>query len=267
MPLADLSRRARRLARYHFGFRQRARARRFRGVHRGERCFIIGNGPSLNAVDLRRFKQERTFGFNGIYLKHDEMGFEPTYYIVEDRLYMEQHAEKINQIDYAIRFFPERHMDLVPNPGENTYFLRFDWHPYRPTSLRYREASFSTDVTRFVGIGQSVTFAGLQIAFYMGFNPVYLVGMDHSKVVPPTGEKVGSRVRTEGEDSNHFHPRYSAGTDWYYPDWKVVNRAFSCAREAFDRDGRTVYNATAGGKLELFERVDFDSLFRADALK
>ena len=242
--------------------RQRARVRRFHNAHRGERCFIVGNGPSLNAVDLRRLQGERTFGVNGIYLKRDEMGFEPTYYIVEDPLYMQQHAERINQIDYAVRFFPERYIDLVPNPGENTCFLLFDWSLYKPASSGYREPRFSTDIERRVGTGGSVTFVALQVAFYMGFDPVYLVGMDHNIVVPPTAEHViRNRYRFAGSDPNHFRSDCGAGTEVYLPQWDVVNRGFTRARDAFECDGRRIYNATTGGKLELFERVDFGSLF------
>lgn len=262
MHVGELRRRLRRRVRYHFGFRQRARARRFRELHKGERCFVIGNGPSLNRVDLSYLDQEVTFGVNGIYHKHDAVGFEPTYYIVEDPLYMEQHIDQIRQIDYAVKFFPERHLDLIPHSGEDTYFLLFDWGVYRGDSPHYRQPSFSTDVVRRVGTGHSVSFVALQLAHYMGCDPVYLVGMDHSVVVPPHSEKLGERrYRTEGSDPNHFHPHYRAGQDWYYPDWEVIDEAFGEAREAFARDGRSIYNATVGGKLEIFDRVDFASLF------
>ena len=56
----------------------------FRNRHRGQRAFILGNGPSLNECDLTRLKNEVTFGVNGIFLNYDRMGFHPTYYVVED---------------------------------------------------------------------------------------------------------------------------------------------------------------------------------------
>ena len=93
---SSISNRVRRQWRYLFGGRRRAKVRQFRDIHRGRHCFVLGNGPSLNAVDLVRLNREYTFGVNGIHLAHEDKGFEPTYYIVEDGLYLEQHASEIN---------------------------------------------------------------------------------------------------------------------------------------------------------------------------
>ena len=256
-----LPRKLRRHAHYHLDFRWRGRSRRFHNAHSGERCFILGNGPSLNSVDLSRLAKEYTFGTNGIYLKHMEIGFAPTYYVVEDRLFLSQRAKEINEVNYSIRFFPIREAGVARSLGATTFFLDFDWSCYSPSSAHHRDPRFSTDITRVVGTGGSVTFVALQIAFYMGFDPIYLVGMDHDVVLSRNATQVGTRrYRTEGEDLNHFDPRYGDGTTWSSPDWDLVDRAFRQAREVFEQSGRRVLNATAGGKLEVFERVEIESL-------
>ena len=58
------------------------------------RCFIIGNGPSLNRTDLTKLRDEVTFGVNGLFLKFEEMGFTPTFYVVEDHLVAEDRAQR-----------------------------------------------------------------------------------------------------------------------------------------------------------------------------
>ena len=58
----------------------------YRDRHKGERAFVIGNGPSLNRCDLKLLKKEVTFGVNSIFLNYENMGFHPTYYLVEDFL-------------------------------------------------------------------------------------------------------------------------------------------------------------------------------------
>jgi len=45
--------------------------------HKGERCFLIGNGPSLRQTDLTLLKNEFTFGFNRIFLAAEELNFTP----------------------------------------------------------------------------------------------------------------------------------------------------------------------------------------------
>ena len=258
---SSISKRVRRQWRYQFGGRRRAKVRQFRDIHRGRHCFVLGNGPSLNAVDLVRLNREYTFGVNGIHLAHEDKGFEPTYYIVEDGLYLEQHASEINKIDYSVRFFPERYSDFISQPCGDTYFLLFDWSVYNSKLLDYRNPNFSTDVEQRTGTGGSIIFVALQLAYYMGFDPVYLVGMDHTSVIPPGAVHIrNNRYRFEGKDPNHFRDDYVTHEDVYLPDRELINRGFTKAREAFERDGRSVLNATVGGKLEVFKRVDLDSV-------
>ena len=259
----NISKRARRQWRYQFGGRRRAQVRQFRDMHRGQHCFVLGTGPSLNAVDLERLNREYTFGVNGIHLAREDKGFEPTYYVVEDALYLEQHAEEINQTDYSVRFFPERYSDFISQPCGETYFLLFDWSVYNSKLPSYRNPTFSTDVEQRMGAGGSIIFVALQLAYYMGFDPVYLVGMDHTKVIPPGAVPLrNNRYRFEGKDPNHFRDDYLAAEDVFLPDWEMINRGFTKAREAFERDGRSILNATVGGQLELFERVDLASVIR-----
>ena len=56
----------------------RSRLEVYRDLHRGKRCFVIGNGPSLKQTDLSLLKNEFTFGLNRIYLLFPELGFTTT---------------------------------------------------------------------------------------------------------------------------------------------------------------------------------------------
>ena len=68
----------------------------YKNKHVGERAFIIGNGPSLNKLDLTLLKDDYTFGVNGIFLNREKMGYDPTYYVVEDVFVAEDRAKEIN---------------------------------------------------------------------------------------------------------------------------------------------------------------------------
>ena len=57
----------------------------YRNRYAGKRAFILGNGPSLNMLDLSKLAGEVTFGTNGIFYLFDRMGFKPTFYVVEAR--------------------------------------------------------------------------------------------------------------------------------------------------------------------------------------
>jgi hypothetical protein len=107
--------------------------------------------------------------------------------------------------------------------------------------------------------GGTVTYTALQVAYYLGFEQVILVGVDHNYV---TSGKPNATVVSEGDDPNHFHPGYfGKGFRWQLPDLVQWEEAYRLARRTYEADGRQVIDATVGGKLRIFPRVDYDTLF------
>ncbi|MGH8611181.1 MAG: 6-hydroxymethylpterin diphosphokinase MptE-like protein, partial [Gammaproteobacteria bacterium] len=225
-----------------------------------QRCFIIGNGPSLNRTDLTKLSDEVTFGVNGIFLKCDETGFLPTFYVVEDHLVAEDRAARINALDGPLKLFPI-HLAYCLAEGPNTIF--FNHKPRRhPEGFE-----FSTDASKVTYTGCTVTFTCMQLAFYLGFREIYLLGVDASYEIPKAAARsdhygVGI-LDMPGDDPNHFHPDYfGKGYRWHDPQVDKMIAAFEEARRIAESRGVRIRNATVGGKLEVFERVHYESLFR-----
>jgi hypothetical protein len=106
--------------------------------------------------------------------------------------------------------------------------------------------------------GATVTYSCLQLAVNMGFKEIYLLGVDNSYSLAL--RKNGELVQTNLEQ-DHFSPGYSAYPNMHLFKIDIVNAAYQSARNYAESHGIKIYNATRGGKLEVFERVDFDSLF------
>jgi hypothetical protein len=120
-------------------------------------------------------------------------------------------------------------------------------------------ATFSGDISGRMFEGSTVTYVALQIAYHMGFKEVILVGVDHnfSTKGPPN-----VTVVSQGDDRDHFSLDYfGEGFRWHLPDLEASERAYRMARTAYEIDGRRVLDVTRGGKLTVFPKVDFDSLF------
>jgi hypothetical protein len=229
-----------------------ARLATYRDRHRGQRCFILGNGPSLRRTDLGRLRDEVTFGMNRIYLHFPEMGYATTYYVAINTLVIEQCAEDILRLRMP-RFVTWRSRRWL-QADPNVIFLDTD---YTGAEM------FSTDLAGRVFEGSTVTFVALELAHYMGFREAVLLGIDHSFSTqgPPN-----ITVESQGDDLDHFSPSYfGKGFRWQLPDLEGSERAYRLAREAFEKDGRRVVDATLGGKLTVFPKVDFESLFRDGA--
>lgn len=239
------------------------RIKSLKDIHKGKRCFIIGNGPSLNLLDLTKLKDEFTFGVNAIYLNHENMGFYPTYYVVEDNLVAEDRAHEINEYHGSkLKFFGTYLSYLLKQDPETVYL-----NVLRNYADKKNFPVFSKDIVRKLCVGGTVTYLCLQLAYYMGFEEVYMIGFDHNYVIPKSAEisnkrETGFDIVSTEDDPNHFHPDYfGKGYRWHDPNVERMEVGFRKAREVYEADGRNIYNATAGGKLEAFKRIDYNTLF------
>ena len=218
------------------------------GRHSGERCFVIGNGPSLASTDLARLQNEYTFGLNRGYLLFDRIGGPTTYLVAVNRLVVEQFGADIVAAG-PTTFVSWRSRRYLP-PSGNVVFVR-----------RAPSYTFSADIARHgAWEGATVTFMAMQLAFHLGFHEVVLVGVDHSFA---TAGPPNQLVTSTGADPNHFDPNYfGRGIRWQLPDLEMSERAYRLARDAFAAAGRTVIDATVGGKLTVFPKADFDAITR-----
>jgi len=228
---------------------------------KGNRVFIIGNGPSLNKHDLSLLKNEYTFGVNGIFYKTKELGFKPTFYVVEDRHVMEDNIDEINKFDCEYKFFPKDYKKMITNT-KNCNFFTMDKGYYHKLSPYFCIPRFSADASHKVYCGQSVTMINIQLAYYLGFTEVYLIGMDHSYVIPDSAKIDGETIESMDDDPNHFHPDYfGKGKKWHDPHLDRVERTYQYFKLVYEAKDRKICNATVGGSLEVFDRIDFESLF------
>lgn len=222
------------------------RVLRYRNLHRGKRCFIIGNGPSLAAMDLGRLRGEITFGLNRIYLMYEQLGFATTYLVAVNRHVLEQFSGEIAG-QPNVKFLNWYHRKY--------YAWQDDLHFIRPGA----EEIFSPNpVTRGVWEGATVTYVAMQLAYFMGVSQVVLIGVDHAFQSKGEPHRV---VLSEGPDPNHFHPGYfGKGVTWQLPDLETSEKAYAMADAAFRADGREIVDATVGGKLQIFRKVRYEDL-------
>jgi len=224
----------------------RERIKTFQGAHLGQRAVIVGNGPSLNKMDLSFLKREVTFGMNRIYLGFEKYDFTPTYYVSVNDLVLQQSMKDILEIK-APRFLSARALEYVESQDAAIFLSSLD------------APLFSRDPGKGIWEGYTVTYVALQLAYYMGFNEVYLIGVDHHFHSPG---KPNEEVVASGEDVNHFDPAYfGEGVRWHLPDLTNSEYAYSLARDVFLSEGRCVYDATVDGKLDIFQKIDYRRVF------
>ena len=232
-----------RLNEYKIYYRTKS-IRAFKDLNKGQKCFIIGNGPSLKADDLEMLHKNKikTFACNRIYLIFDKTNWRPDYYFISDEVFVNN-----DNIDSVIgnnisKFFPLKFADKIESA--NSYFYNTYQFDYE------NEGKFSTDASKGVYPAGTITSEMIQFAYYMGFTEVYLLGIDFSFI-----------SSNSDKDINHFTDKYSSKADGLKPLNVQANlNGYTAARKQYEVDKRLIYNATRGGKLEVFERKDFDIL-------
>lgn len=225
--------------------------REFAGIHEGERCFIVCTGPSLTVKDVDALKGEYTFGLNSITKMFPKTDWRPTYYVIEDlaiyiSLENELQASNLKHCftsDLLIKKLNPK-VDFIAYPFDRRNHPLVVYHPSTKPDL-----AFSGNAYSIVNGAYSVTFSAMQLAVYMGFKEIYLIGCDcdysgtKKHFENFTFTNVGPTIKNEYDDVAQ----------------KMI-LSFEVAREYCDAHGIRIFNATRGGKLEVFERVDIDEV-------
>lgn len=218
---------------------------------------MIGNGPSLKIEDLDRLQGEVSLASNKVFLAFSQTRWRPTALTIADPLVWGKVAGVLH--DYVKEVWTPHYLDR-----RKTRVRVYQWQELtlvRPFEENPGEADFSSDVNTGLYGACTVTFENLQLAVHMGCDPIYIVGCDHSYA----GEdKVKRDVPiVVGKEENHFIPGYRQPGEIVNPaPLDIMDLGYEHARLYSDHTGIEILNATRGGRLEAFRRVDFDAIIR-----
>ena len=245
---------------YEYLFR---RSTAFKNRHNGERCFIIGNGPSLKAEDLEKLHENNvtTIAMNNINRIFEGTVWRPTYYVACDYFVIEN-------IDNAIgtcpcpRFINLKYAQMLDDfsPDNTFFYMENDLVLF----LNHIAVPRVSDNLYEINSGGSVIFIAMQLAFYMGFSEIYLLGADNSYIAAKNynGEVVYEQSLAHNHfvaDSSYFSNNSKTGF-YSQPFLYQLSAAFRSADEYAKEHGVILRNATRGGKLDMIERISFDEM-------
>jgi glycosyltransferase involved in cell wall biosynthesis len=235
---------------------------KLKNLYQGRRCFIIGNGPSLRPADLETLAAggELTFACNKIFKAFAHSSWRPDLYCVIDNLILSYHLDTIINLNLPVMLLNYHAAGLAPEDlhalsadKENIHLFKIYHKEFWDSRLECFLPGFSPNPAKYITEGCSVTYAMLQWGAYMGFREMYLLGVDFD-YKDPSGGNAG---RLDYFCADYVEAGEAVkGTE--YMD--ITLRAYQQAAAYAEKNGIKIYNATRGGKLEVFERVDFDEL-------
>lgn len=255
----------------HEDYESKPDIRQFENKHKDKRCFLIGNGPSLRTDDLDQLhdRGEISFGCNDIYKAFDQTAWRPKYYMRTDFADIENKIEILANMDVEHKFFAETEevysgdsfvlRNVLGQSRGNVYYIH-----NIAVSRTDERPRFSPDASRALYGGGTVMYKMMQMAVYMGFVNIYLLGVDgtHSSDDEP-GAYVAKHLHFYDDCVDEIaRVRAFATRTTQQASEAMLANAYAQAEEYTREHGIKIYNATRGGILEAFERVDFDSLLR-----
>ncbi|RKI87610.1 DUF115 domain-containing protein [Parablautia intestinalis] len=219
-----------------------SQVQKFRLEHgSGERCFIVANGPSLKIEDLELLKDEFCFGMNKIFMATNS--WKPNVYVCSDSFLINDMTDKIADYDCKCKFIGDSGEKYWEKAQQNSYKI----HVVAADSYGILPP-FSEDICQKIYGYYTVTYVCMQIACFMGFREIYLLGVDCNYI--------------RGSAENYFYKNEKVD-NLDHNEYGMI-MAFKAAKKYADEHGIKIYNATRGGMLEVFERVDLDSVLNLE---
>lgn len=212
--------------------------------HEGGSVVLVANGPSLNEMELSFLKDRIIIGMNKIYLGFKQFCFYPKYYVAVNPYVIQQSIQEIQALN-CVKFLGGSEAENAFKKDALTYLIKTNSPPER----------FCKDISLGVHEGWTVTYAALQIAYYLGFHEVIIIGLDHRYKYQ--GDANELKILS-GKDTNHFSENYFGyGQSWQNPDLKMSEASFYIARQVFEQDNRKILDATVNGACSVFDKVDY----------
>lgn len=253
----------------------------FKNKYNSKRCFILATGPSIQTQDLSLLAGEYCIGVSMFHLHKEIQKIKPIWHVLapvhppfkldtvkkiidtchdrykglEDINFMVGHIN----YEYAYKEYIKNETDQFESEFKN----RIHYVDYNKSYSLTEQNYNSTDIWDLeknpFGM-RTVIFPAIQLAYYLGFKEIILLGCDHDYLLDL------SRV-----ESHHFYPEKEGFSDkeifssnnleeWFY-EYYILWKEYRLIKNYLNDQNVKIINATNGGMLDVFPRVKFESLF------
>lgn len=222
----------------------------FKNIHAGERCFITCTGPSLTISDLELLNDEITFGVNSITKAYEISDWRPTYYVLVDVFafgkYLEQTEIPGGKFCHKDAFFHYRSNPKTRSGKE--HFCLVNYGNHTKSMMKTGKNKISKDIDVCVYDCFTVTNMAIQIAMYMGFKKIYIIGADCNYTLGPI-----HFIEMPDDKKKIATGRLPNAT-------RLSITGYEWVKKYADEMGVEIYNVTRGGMLEVFPRKNLEDV-------
>lgn len=250
------------------------RNQRYKNKHSGERCFIVGNGPSIREQDLSLLGNEMVFTVNQIARNPQFYKLNTNYHLWADPDFFK--TELVCEGDYQLlrimKQLPKDTECFFPYHCAVNYINKFEL--YNDININYYSSSElvneeeEIDFTEFIRNGSTVVQYAIRLAIYMGFKEIYLLGCECTTILNVINARTAQYTTVthgydidENEKERARHMYFSLPMEEYYRSECGIMTEYRLIGNYCRRKGIKLVNCTPGGLLEEFPRIEYESIF------
>ncbi len=236
------------------------------GSYKGKSCYILGNAPSLNNHDLLLLADHPVFCMNTFFVHKDFDSIKPGFYVFAD-----PDLKKIDETEIRdwwmkliaatsnrgiLFFLPIQLKDSYVHEklaNERLHFVDLSL-PFSKQSVKGFDLSLPVN-----GV-QNVLVLTIQIAMYMGFTRIYLLGADHDWMSHFGNEQRHFYNPAETQVENVGSTGYSYS--WWLHAVNTMFYQYKLIRKQIEKRGMVkIYNASESGVLDVFPAIRYKDTF------
>jgi hypothetical protein len=257
--------------------------KKFRNSNQSDRCFIVGNGPSLQKMNLKLLNAEIVFTVNNI--MHDKEIYnalnsdyhviiDPEYFILNEEIPEEKATiNLLKQVNYSYK-----KPVVITNYEGRLAFIRYKLDSYLDLHYLFSHRNIGNGFSSIIRMNknfpssQNVIQCALFSAIDMGYKEIYLLGCDMTSVFSAfeysdEGDRKIAMDKhayqyTDAEIALMLKGCKKYDNEFILDEYARNFRIFKKIRSYAGRNEINIYNAGIGGGLDVFERISFDSLFQ-----
>ncbi len=221
----------------------------YKNKHKGKKCILIGNGPSVSLDDLKIINDLDciTFVFNRFHKAYEQVDFNPDYTISIDPIFINDFFDEL-LLNHRGELFIGHHKEIESS-------FEYTWFKVKSNE----QFNFSSSPVKYIEPGGNVVIAALQLAYFMGISEFYLYGIDHDFSFSVSNTADNKLVKGEG---NHFIRDYRSNKAWCPPHFDMMENAFTKSKEFIELNDRKIFNISRFSKLNILPKLDFDCFIK-----
>ena len=258
-----------------------SRNKMFMNAYNGKRCFVLGNGPSLKHYDLTKLSEEYVFTVNNMMTTDYFKVVKPNFHLFFDPKFFsfffhlnpknDDEKNKMKSIRKSLEQYPKmvcfssyrlKSIFIKLFPSLNSHYLfnnKIYTSSLKKTSILHRNTPAFQNV---------ITYA-INIALYMGFEEIYLLGVDMTgfleyyehNAIKDQGGHFYDKTQDDLEKQSKFRDKNRIDNEFYLKNFGKTFEHLKIMQKDVLAKNAKLFNASQHGAIDFLPRVDYESIF------